>query len=74
MSKPKKEKLAKIDYPENKRLQKMKRKANRLYKNMTLALKDSEQAHTRFHLMSSQYAKLLLEIEAEAQMPNFGER
>lgn len=63
-----------IDYPENKRLKKMKRKANNLYKEMTQALTDAEEAHKRFHSKSTAYAKLLKEIEVEAQMPNFGER
>lgn len=72
MSKTKKEK--KIDYPENKRLIRMQEKANRLYKKMTQALKNAEEAHTQFHKRSATYAKLLKEIEAEAKMPNFGER
>jgi len=63
-----------IEYPENKRLKRMQAKANRIYKEMTTAIRDSDEAHARFHSRSVAYAKLLLEIEAEAKMPNFGER
>ncbi len=63
-----------IDYPENKRLKRMQTKANRIYKEMVNAIKDSDEAHMRFHSRSTEYAGLLLEIEAEAKMPNFGER
>ena len=74
MSKNKKEKKDTIDYPENKRLKQMQAKANELYKEMTQALKDAEEAHVRFHSRSKAYAELLKKIEYEAQMPNFGER
>lgn len=54
-----------IDQPENKRLKCMKIKANRLYKEMTRELKGTEETHIRFHSRAKEYAKLLLEIEAE---------
>lgn len=64
----------KIDYPENKTLLKLQRRANRQYKVMTQALKDAEEAHLRFHATSNKYAETLKAIEVEAKMPNFGER
>lgn len=63
-----------IEYPKNRTLTAMKKKANKAYKDMCQALKDAEEAHKRFHGSSAQYAKLLKDIEIEAQMPNFGER
>jgi hypothetical protein len=63
-----------IEYPENKRLKVMKERANELYKDMTHAIKDGEDAGLRFHKYSKAYAECLKEIEIEAQMPNFGER
>ena len=50
-------------------LEKLKRKANKLYKEMTRALKDTEDAHRRFHKYSGKYAETLKEIEAEVQNP-----
>lgn len=72
-SKGKKEE-AKIDYPENKRLKKLKQKSNKIYKAMVKASEDAKEAHTRFQKESLKLAEVFKEIEEEAMTPNFGDR
>lgn len=63
-----------FEYPENKTLKKLQRKGNQQYKEMCRAIEDAEDAHQRFYKTSKAFAGTLKEIEAEALMPNFGER
>lgn len=49
----------------SKRLKRLKARANNLYKEMTRATMDSEEAHARFHKNSTAYAKVLKQIEQE---------
>jgi hypothetical protein len=49
----------------SKRIKRLKNRANTLYKEMTRAMADSEEAHSRFHKHSMAYAKVLKQIELE---------
>lgn len=51
--------------PKAKRIERLKRRANTLYKEMTRAMKNSEEAHAHFHKNSMEYAKVLKQIEQE---------
>ena len=47
------------------KIKRLKAKANRLYKEMTRALRDAEETHAQFHKRSTVYANVLKEIEEE---------
>ena len=54
---------------ENKHLKYLKSRANRLYKDMTQAMKNAEEEHKDFHEASRKYAKVLLQIQEEIKNP-----
>lgn len=63
-----------IEYPVNKRLEALKKKANAQYKDISSMVKHIEETHTKFRTKSVEYANTLHKIEVEAEMPNFGDR
>lgn len=50
---------------QEKKIKRLKAKANRLYKEMSRSLKDAEETHAQFHKRSTTYANVLKQIEIE---------